>query len=114
MKVILILGIVVAILLMLIVLIQNPKGGGIASNFSAGNSILGVAKTSDIVEKLTWGGALIIVILSLVSAMWNGAPEDPAIKTQNADPQIERMLENAPAPAAPASGTPAPAAPAQP
>jgi len=109
MKIILILGIVVAILLMLIVLIQNPKGGGIASNFSAGNSILGVAKTSDIVEKLTWGGALVIVILSLVSAMWNGAPEDPATKTQNADPQIERMLENAPAPA---QGAPAPAAPA--
>jgi len=109
MTIILILGIIVAILLMLIVLIQNPKGGGIASNFSAGNSILGVAKTSDIVEKLTWGGAALIVVLSLVSAMWNGAPEDPAIKTQKADPLVERMLENAPAPSAPA-----PAQPAQP
>ncbi|MEY3983997.1 MAG: hypothetical protein RL160_1556 [Bacteroidota bacterium] len=104
MKILLILGIVAAILLMLIVLIQNPKGGGIASNFSAGNSILGVAKTSDIVEKLTWGGAILILVISLVAATWNGAPDQAAPKTQNADPVIERVLENAPAaPATPAA-----------
>jgi len=110
MKILLILGIIVAILLMLIVLIQNPKGGGIASNFSAGNSILGVAKTSDIVEKLTWGGAILILVISLVAAMWNGAPDDTAQKPQKTDPTIDRMLDNAPAaPATPA----APAAPAK-
>jgi preprotein translocase subunit SecG len=105
MKILLILGIIIAILLMLIVLIQNPKGGGIASNFSAGNSILGVAKTSDIVEKLTWGGAILILVISLVAAMWNGAPDDTAPKTQNADPMLERVIENAPASATPASPT---------
>ncbi|MBU6324937.1 MAG: preprotein translocase subunit SecG [Bacteroidetes bacterium] len=104
MKILLILGIIVAILLMLIVLIQNPKGGGIASNFSAGNSILGVAKTSDIVEKITWGGAILILVISLVAAMWNGAPADNTQKTQNADPMLERVIEKAPAaPTSPAT-----------
>ena len=109
MKILLILGIIVALLLMLIVLIQNPKGGGIASNFSAGNSILGVAKTSDIVEKLTWGGAILILAISLVAAMWNGAPDETTPKTQNADPMLERVIENAPASTTPAT----PAAPKQ-
>ncbi len=70
---ILIIGIIVALLLMLVVLIQNPKGGGLASNFSQGNQIFGVEKTTDIVEKITWGGALLIVLISLVAASFNGA-----------------------------------------
>lgn len=69
---ILTIGIIVAILLMLIVLIQNPKGGGLASNFSQGNQIFGVEKTTDIVEKITWGAALLIVVISLAAASFNG------------------------------------------
>jgi preprotein translocase subunit SecG len=68
MTIILILGIIVAILLMLIILVQNPKGGGLASNFSQGNQIFGVEKTTDIVEKITWGGAVLILIISLLAA----------------------------------------------
>lgn len=47
--------VLVAILMIFIVLIQESKGGGLASNFSSTNSIMGVRKTTDIVEKLTWG-----------------------------------------------------------
>lgn len=45
------------ILLMAVVLIQNPKGGGIDSNFggSAANQMFGAAKSTDFIEKLTWG-----------------------------------------------------------
>ena len=50
---ILIIGAIISILLMLVVLVQNPKGGGLASNFSQGNQIFGVEKTTDIVEKIT-------------------------------------------------------------
>ncbi len=70
---ILILGIIVAIILMLVVLVQNPKGGGLASNFSQGNQIFGVEKTTDIVEKVTWAGAILIVLISLVAASFNGS-----------------------------------------
>jgi preprotein translocase subunit SecG len=89
---ILILGIIVSILLMLVVLVQNPKGGGLASNFSQGNQIFGVEKTTDIVEKVTWIGALIVVLISLAAASFNsvkkgkGRAATPA-KTENL-PQI--------------------------
>ena len=42
-------------LLTLIVLLQNGKGGGLASNFVAGNQTFGVRQTTDILEKITWG-----------------------------------------------------------
>ena len=61
--------IVIASLLMIgIVLIQESKGGGLASNFSSSNAILGVRKTTDFVEKATWGLAITMVVLSIVCA----------------------------------------------
>ena len=66
----LIIAIIVSILLMLVILIQNPKGGGLASNFSQGNQIFGVEKTTDIVEKITWIGALLLVVISLAAASY--------------------------------------------
>ncbi len=68
---ILIIGIIASVLLMLIILIQNPKGGGLASNFSQGNQIFGVEKTTNVVEKITWGGALLLVLISLIAASYN-------------------------------------------
>jgi preprotein translocase subunit SecG len=76
MTVILVLAIIVAILLMLIILVQNPKGGGLASNFSQGNQIFGVEKTTDIVEKITWIGAIVIVVISLAASSYNGAKKN--------------------------------------
>ena len=61
--------IVLAALLMIgIVLIQESKGGGLASNFSSSNQIMGVRKTTDFIEKTTWGLAAAMVILSIVCA----------------------------------------------
>lgn len=60
--------VLVAILMIFIVLIQESKGGGLASNFSSTNSIMGVRKTTDIVEKLTWGLAVALVVISLACA----------------------------------------------
>jgi preprotein translocase subunit SecG len=57
------------LLLALIVLIQNPKGGGLSSTFGGqGNQFLGVRKTTDFLEKSTWILAGAILFLSLVSA----------------------------------------------
>lgn len=94
MTIILILGIIVALLLMLIILIQNPKGGGLASNFSQGNQIFGVEKTTDVVEKLTWGGAALIVIISLVASSYN--TKKTSRSNQQGKPQTEQTKEELP------------------
>lgn len=59
--------IVVAVLLILVVLAQNPKGGGLSSQFggSGGSQVMGVKKTSDILEKLTWWFAIAIMVMAL-------------------------------------------------
>ncbi len=63
-----ILIVLAAILLSFVVLIQNSKGGGLASNFSSSNQIMGVRKTTDFLEKATWGLAAFIVVLSIATA----------------------------------------------
>ena len=57
-----------AIVLILIVLVQNSKGGGLSANFSSSNQIMGVRKTTDFLEKATWGLAGAIIVLSILSA----------------------------------------------
>ena len=54
-------------LLLLVILVQNPKGGGLSSTFGDGNQIMGVKKTSDFLEKSTWTLALALVALTLLS-----------------------------------------------
>ena len=49
-----------------IVLIQESKGGGLASNFSSSNAIMGVRKTTDVVEKATWTLAAAMVVFSVI------------------------------------------------
>lgn len=63
-----ILIVLVALLMIGIVLIQESKGGGLSSNFSASNQIMGVRKTTDFVEKTTWGLAAAMVVLSVICA----------------------------------------------
>jgi len=57
---------IASILLILIVLIQNSKGGGLASGFSSSNQIMGVRKTTDFLEKATWSLAGTVIVLSIV------------------------------------------------
>ena len=65
---IIVLVILASILMCGIVLIQESKGGGLASSFSSSNQIMGVRKTTDFLEKATWGLAIAMVVLSVVSA----------------------------------------------
>ena len=61
---------VVSILLGLIVLVQNPKGGGLATNLSgAGSQFMGVRQTADFLEKASWGLAIALLMLSLTATM---------------------------------------------
>ena len=63
--VLLIITIIVCVLLGFIVLIQNPKGGGLSSNFSSSSQLMGVQKTGDFLEKGTWTLAIGLMVLSL-------------------------------------------------
>lgn len=62
-----ILVILAAILMTIVVLLQNGKGGGLASNFVAGNQAFGVRQTADLLEKITWGLAAVILVLAVVT-----------------------------------------------
>lgn len=58
---------IACVLLSLVVLVQNSKGGGLASNFSSSNQFMGVRKTADFLEKTTWTLAIVLLVLSLFS-----------------------------------------------
>lgn len=59
--------VIASFLLICVVLIQNSKGGGLATGFSASNQIMGVQKTTDFIEKTTWTLVGLIIVLSIFS-----------------------------------------------
>jgi preprotein translocase subunit SecG len=67
-----ILTIIVCILLVLVILVQNSKGGGIQSQFGAATQIMGVRRGTEFIEKATWGLAITLIVLSVLMA-----PKDP-------------------------------------
>ncbi len=79
--------ILASLLLAFIVLIQNSKGGGLASNFAGQNQVLGVRKTTDFLEKATWTIAALIMILSLTTAIkvQNDYKKSRPAKTEQVD-----------------------------
>ena len=86
--VLLIVAVIVCLLLGFIVLIQNPKGGGLASNFSSSSQLMGVQKTGDFLEKGTWVLAIALMVLSLAINV--------TIKTGGGAVQsdLDRQIEN--------------------
>jgi len=60
---------IVCFFLGLIVLVQDSKGGGLASNFSSSNQYMGVRKTADFLEKSTWTLAILLLAFSLISVI---------------------------------------------
>ena len=56
-------------LIILVVLVQNSKGGGLASNFSGSNHYMGVRKTADFLEKATWSLGAALILLSLLAGI---------------------------------------------
>lgn len=85
--VLIIVTVIVCALLGLIVLIQNPKGGGLASNFSSSSQLMGVQKTGDFLEKGTWALAITLMVLSLainvaVKGGSSSSNDNPALREQ--------------------------------
>ena len=113
----LVLIILAAILMVGIVLIQESKGGGLASNFASYNQIGGVRKTTDFIEKMTWGLAAAMVVISILCAYTapKRGQQGPAvmqIQNTNANPNNAQGVEAAPL-AQPAQEAPAAEAPQQ-
>jgi len=113
-----ILIVILAIILVLAVLVQNSKGGGLASGFQSSNQILGVRKTTDFIEKATWSLVGAIVILSVVATGVH-RPNDNAQGDNNQliqKQQLDRQMQQTPGAAQPNFGeTPeTPQTPAQP
>ena len=107
-----VLMVLAAILMCFVVLVQNSKGGGLSSSFASSNQIMGVRKTTDFIEKLTWGLAIFMVVISIATSYvipttteGSSVIMDQAVKEQKTNPL------NAPAGfAAPQTDAEAPAA----
>ena len=82
--------ILACVLLILIVLVQNSKGGGLASNFQSTNQIMGVRKTNDFLEKATWVLAAALLILSIA-----GSALIPKTAEQVNESAIKNQVEKA-------------------
>ncbi|MGD0710394.1 MAG: preprotein translocase subunit SecG [Bacteroidales bacterium] len=81
---------IVCVLLTLVVLVQNSKGGGLASNFSSSNQIMGVRKTADFLEKATWTLAVALLVLSLVSIFVIPRNSGAVTKSQALQEQLDK------------------------
>jgi len=113
-----ILIVIASILLTIVVLLQNGKGEGMASNFVSANQTLGVRQTADILEKVSWGLVTFILVVSIITSFTTNTrsggseidvtneivnttpaePEFPSAPIQQANP----ATEEAPATEAPA------------
>jgi len=85
-----ILIVIAAVLLIFIVIVQNAKGGGLAAGFSSSNQIMGVRKTTDFLEKATWGLGAVIVFLCIFITLFR-----PNIKSGIPSSEIKDNIENA-------------------
>ena len=73
---------IASVLLTIVIMAQNPKGGGLSSDFGAAHQLGGVQQTSDFIDKATWSLAGIIAVLSIVMTL--------RTKTYEPAPQAEQ------------------------
>lgn len=98
-NVLVILAIIVAILLILIVLVQESKGGGLSSSYSSANSLMGVHKTTDFVEKTTWVLAALLVVFCIATAYTLGGSSSSVDKVVNDAASKKALTASVQAPA---------------
>ena len=109
----LIISIIVCVFLVLMVLIQNPKGGGLSSNFSASSQLMGVQKTGDFLEKGTWILAITIMVLSLaINVSVKGGADKPDNSQQSTVDKASKPATSTSTPFTPKPITPPTTAPA--
>jgi preprotein translocase subunit SecG len=80
----------VAVFLILFVLMQKSKGSGVSATFGGNNQVMGVKKTSDLLERITWGLAIALMALSaLTTTLVDKSDQNDRIKSIN-----ERMMDD--------------------
>ena len=95
----LILVILACVILSLIVLVQNPKGGGLASNIAGfSNQFMGVKQTTDVLEKGTWIFAAVIAILCITSTVFIPDTRPRQVQQQQPVPGQQLPAGTPPAP----------------
>jgi len=82
---------IVCALLILIVLVQNSKGGGLASNFQSSNQFMGVRKTTDFLEKSTWTLAVALMVFSVIGSLT--IPRAEETERSVIEDQIENVVD---------------------
>ena len=83
--------ILVCFLLVLVVMVQNPKGGGLSSTFGGGQQMGGVQKTSDFLDRSTWilaGLLLVLILLSNISLDTEPTIQDSRLLQDNATQEV--------------------------
>jgi preprotein translocase subunit SecG len=83
---------IVCIFLVLIVLVQNSKGGGLASNFQSAGQVMGVRKTTDFLEKATWGLAGALLFLSVLGTAFIPR-EEGGVSGSRVQQQIDNAVD---------------------
>ena len=94
---------IISVFLILIILLQNPKGGGLSSSFGGAqtaNQIIGAANSGNVLEKGTWALASALLVLCLVTGVFfKAAP------TQSNGPEVNTTVPTSTAPVStPATG----------
>ncbi|MXV49432.1 preprotein translocase subunit SecG [Pedobacter sp. HMF7647] len=98
-----ILAIIVCFLLGLFVLIQNPKGGGLASGFAGSNNVMGVQRTGDFLEKGTWVLTIALMVICLLINVSIPKGGDRNNENDEIQKQINKPAASAPIMSLPAS-----------
>jgi preprotein translocase subunit SecG len=95
-----ILVLIACVLVIMVVLVQNSKGGGLAANFTSAGQSMGVRKTADFLEKSTWTLAAAIVLLCLVAtaSIPRGQSEESVIKSSIERAQDPTAIPTLPTP----------------
>lgn len=81
--------VIASVLLTLVVLVQNSKGGGLAANFASGNQAFGVRQTADFLEKATWTLAIVIIVLCILATAF------VSTRVSESKTNLMEQLENA-------------------
>ncbi len=90
------LTVIVCFLLILVVMVQNPKGGGLSSSFGGSSQQLGgVQKTTDFLDRSTWVLATLLLVLILISNSMISLPTQGSESTLVDENSIEEVIPEA-------------------
>lgn len=88
---------IISFLLGAVILVQNPKGGGLAAGFTGGAQMGGVQRTTDFLEKSTWYLVVALFVTCIIAGMQEKAVTDTGVKSLEMGDTQQELYENPPA-----------------